>query len=115
MLQIQNVSDDPNQQQTLVLPDGSSLLLQLSYAQQQFVWFANITYGTFALNGLQITNLPNMLRQFKSQIPFGFACYSKSNREPSQVEDFASGASTLFILTAEEVQEYEAFLAGGPT
>lgn len=54
-----------------------------------------------------------MLLQFKNQIPFGIACYSTNNREPSLQEDFSSGTSQLFILDQAEVKEYFTFLQTG--
>jgi hypothetical protein len=110
---IQQITSDPLQQQTLILPDGSSLNMLVYFVPMQFGWFiTNLTYGTFILNGLRITNSPNMLNQFKNQIPFGLACFSTNNREPSQQQDFSSGASTLYLLTQAEVAQYSEFLSG---
>lgn len=97
---------------TLVLPDGSSISLTIYFVPMQFGWFiTELSYGDFVLNGLRITTQPNMLYQFRNVIPFGLACFSPSGREPSLQEDFASGASVLYILTAEEVQQYADFLS----
>lgn len=80
----------------------------------QFGWFfTNITYGSFVLNGLRITNLPNMLFQFQNKIPFGLACFSKANREPSLQDDFVSGNSKLYILTQAECEEYDTYVRLG--
>ena len=112
MLLIKNISADTKQLQTLVLPDGSSFQLTLYFVPMQLGWFiTNLTYGDFVINYLRITNNPNMLRQWKNQIPFGLACFSKGNREPSFIEDFESNNSQLFILTKSEVEEYEAYLS----
>ncbi len=114
MLLIQQVTSNPLQKQTLVLQDGTTLTMELYFRPMQFGWFVNqLTHGDFVLNGLRITNSPNMLYQFKNQISFGFACFSTANREPSQQEDFSSGASRLYILTSEEVDEYTRFLQLG--
>lgn len=111
MLLIQQLTGDPLQQQTLILPDGTSLSLTIYFVPLQIGWFiTNLTYQNFVLNGVRITNSPNMLIQFQNQIPFGLACFSASNREPTQQEDFASGASTLYILTAAEVKQYQELL-----
>ena len=97
----------------MVLPDGSNLLIQIYYRQQQTGWFFNqILWGKFELDGLAITNSPNMLRQWKNIIPFGLACFTQGNREPTQLEDFSSGASSIYVLTAEEVQQFEDYLSG---
>lgn len=114
MFLIQRITGNPLQQQTLVLDDGSTVFIEMYFRPMQFGWFFNtITYQTFTLNGLRITNSPNMLNQFQNQIPFGIGCFSTNNREPSQQNDFSSGASKLYILNAAEVAEYEEFLRLG--
>ena len=113
MNQIQQITADSLQQQTLILPDGSSLVFQLYFQPMQYAWnFLSLTWGSFSLNGLRIVNSPNLLRQWKNQINFGIACYSTSNREPSQQQDFSSGASSLYVLSQIEVQQYEQLLSG---
>ncbi len=114
MFLIQQITTQPRQSQTLVLPDGSLLNLSIYFIPMQFGWFVtSLTYGDFVLNGLRITVSPNMLRQFKNQIPFGFSCVSNGqNREPSQQQDFSSGAFSLFLLDQAEVNQYEELLAG---
>lgn len=113
MYQIKQITNDPLQKQTLILPDGTSLELVLYFIPMQYAWvIQSLTYGEFVLNGVRVCNSPNMLYQFKNQIPFGIACFSTNAREPSQQDDFTSGASTLFILTAAEVEEYAEILSG---
>ncbi len=108
MLLIQQVTTDPLQTQTLVLQDGTSVVLTLYYRPAQFGWFINeISWGeNFLIQGMRITNSPNMLRQWGNLIPFGLACFTTGNREPTQQEDFATGAAKLYILTEAEVEEY---------
>jgi hypothetical protein len=114
MYLIPQITDDTLQTQSLILPDGSSLSLTIYFIPMQYGWFiTNLTYGTFVLEGVRITNNPNILQQFKNQLPFGLACFSKSDREPSQQQDFSSGASKLYILTSDEVEEYSEFLSNG--
>ena len=114
MLLISQVTNDPLQQQTLILPDGSSIFLQLYFRPLQYGWFINtLTYKTFTINGLRITNSPNMLYQFRNKLPFGLACFSSGNREPSQQNDFSSGASQLYILTAAELVTLAGYINGG--
>ena len=111
---IQQITNDPKQSQILILPDGSLLTLQIYFSQMQQGWFiTNLTYGTFTINGLRITNIPNMLNQFRNQIPFGLACFTTASREPSLQEDFSSGNSILYILDQTEVAQYASILSGG--
>lgn len=114
MFTIQNITSDAKQTQNVVLPDGTIMGLSLYYSAQQQCWtITELTYGTFTLQGLQITNQPNMLRQWKNLLPFGLACFSTQNREPTQQQDFVSQEAQLFVLTSAEVQEYEQYLQGG--
>jgi hypothetical protein len=115
MYLIQQITNDPLQEQTLLLPsDNSPLVLTLYYAPLQYAWnIKNLVYGDFQIQNLRITVSPNMLFQFKNQIPFGIACYSTAAREPTQQNDFQSGAARLFLLGADEVQAYADFLQNG--
>lgn len=116
MYKILQITEDPLQDFNLVLLDGSSLQLEIYFRPMQYGWFINsLVYSAsgFTLQGLRITTSPNMLNQFRNQIPFGLACYTQTNREPTQQQDFSSGASQLFILTAAEVAEYAEVLSNG--
>jgi len=78
----------------------------------QFGWFIEeLIYGKLTIKSIRVCNSPNILAQFKNKIPFGIACFSSENREPSQQNDFISGASNLYVLSAAEVLEYEEFLS----
>ena len=116
MFVVQNITSNALQTQNIVLPDATTFSLTLYFIPMQFGWFiTNLTYGNFILQGVRITNSPNMMNQFRNQIPFGLACYSTNNREPSQQQDFSSSASILYILTQAEVNEYADFLKSGVT
>lgn len=116
MYLIQQITTDPLQQQTLILPNGNSTTIQLYFIPMQYGWFiTSLVYGSFTLQGLRIVANPNMLRQFKNQIPFGLACYPNANglgRDPSQQQDFSSGAFSLYLLDQAEVAQYEEILSG---
>lgn len=114
MLQIQQLTSNALQSQTLVLPDGSTILLTLYYRPLQYGWFINeLTHLDFTVKGVRVCNSPNLLHQFRNQIPFGLCCVTTGQREPTQQQDFSSGAANLYLLTADEVQAYTEFLAGG--
>lgn len=114
MFPVAQITTDPLQTQTLVLPDQSLLSLTLYFVPMQYGWFINnLTWNSFVLNGLRITNSPNMLYQFQNELTFGLACFSKDNREPTQQGDFASGASSLYILSAAEVAQYTGLIQNG--
>lgn len=115
MFVIQNVTSNAKQKRILLLQDGSPIHVEMEFKPMQFGWFFNsLTYGdNFVLNGLRICNSPNMLYQWKNLIPFGLACFSTANREPSQQQDFSSGSSILYLLSETEVLQYADFLSNG--
>lgn len=99
----------------MLLPDGTQINISLYYSPQQYGWFVtDLTYGSFEIQGLRITVSPNMLHQFRNQLPFGIACFiTTANREPTQQQDFSSELFQLFVLDATEVEQYTEFLASG--
>lgn len=113
---INTITSYPLQQQTFVLADGTTFNMTMYYVPMQNGWFiTNLTYKTFVVNSIRITNNANMLYQWQNLLPFGLACFSVSQREPSQQQDFASGASALYVLTAAECQAYTSYLQTGTT
>ena len=113
VLKVSAITSDPLQKQTLSLPDGSTLLLTIYFVSQQRGWFIKeLSYNGFVIQGLRLCIGINLLEQFKNKIPFGLCCLTKSNREPFNIQDFSSGNSALYILTADEVLKYSRFLSG---
>ena len=113
MFQVQNVTANAKQKQTLILPDGTQIVFAIYYVSQQLGWFIRtISYKGFVANGIRITNSPNILHQFRNQIPFGLACFSDGDREPSLQTDFSAGFSKLYILDKSEVAFYNGVLTG---
>lgn len=113
MLRIQQITQDPLQKQSVALNDGTLVNLTLYYMPLQFGWFIReLSWETFITHNIRVTNSPNILHQFRNQIPFGLACFTTAQREPTQQEDFSSQAANLYILTEDEVDEYVRFLSG---
>ncbi len=101
------------QKSRVILDDGSAFSFTIAFKEMQLGWFiSELTYNTFTLQGLRICVSPNMLHQFKNQIPFGIACYSIGSREPSLVSDFSDGSATLYTLSAAEVAEVSRRISG---
>lgn len=114
MFRIQNLTINPKQRQSLILPSGERISISIAFVPMQLGWFiTNLTYNSFTISGVRISNSPNLLYQYRNQIPFGLACFSIfAAREPTQQDDFFSGASKLFILTEAEVDSYVELLSG---
>jgi len=113
MYQIQQITSDSFQKQKLILADGSVVGFTIQFKPMQLGWFVTeLTYGNFILRGMRITNNPNLLYQWRNVLPFGLACFSTDDREPSQSQDFSSLASIMYILSAAEVAHYSDVLSG---
>lgn len=112
MLNIQGWTQESCQNQTLLLPDGTAINLTMNYIPNQYGWFIqNLTYGNLILQNLRMVVSPNILQQFKNQIPFGLACFTTDGMESTQQQDLNSNYATLYVLTAAEVAEYSGILS----
>ena len=113
MFKIQNITNYPYQSKSLVLPDGTRVEIDMQFFPLRKCWVINrLSYQDFLLYSHKIVAGVNIIRQFKNRIPFGLACYSPTKRDPQFAEDFSEGDLELFILTQEEVQQYEDSLSG---
>jgi hypothetical protein len=100
-------TDDYIQQQTIVAPDNSLIQLTIKYVPMQYGWFIQeLDWNTYTIQTMRITNNPNILYQFQNQFTFGLACFSQGTREPTQLEDFNQGYSSLYVLSQAEVLQY---------
>lgn len=98
------LSDDPAQQNTVTLPDGSTAILSLNYSPQQTGWFFGVQYPTtgFVLTGQRLTAFPNILVQFQEQLPFGIACVTQDAVEPTGQQTFIDGTTDLYLLDSND-------------
>lgn len=113
MTTIDGLTDQPVQQSSVTLPDGTRAALLLEFKPQQAGWFYSISYPlqtgeTFTLNGLRLVASPNMLRQWREIIPFGLCLVaSPNNLDPMAQECFVDGTAQLLLLDQVDVIEIE--------
>lgn len=100
---ITGITGQPKQQMTLQLADGTQASFYLEYREQQSGWFWDLTWGIHTINGNRLTTFPNILRQWKSLLPFGVGCVAQSGVEPLNLTDFIDGTVVLLQLTADDV------------
>lgn len=114
MFVVTSISADAKQRQTLSLEDGTRFQIQMEYKPLQMGWFfKSISYEDFEVTNIRICTSPNLLHQYKNQIPFGIAIVSTGNFEPTQQLDFLEKRSIMYILTKEECDQYTEFLQNG--
>jgi hypothetical protein len=113
MLRIDQITDSPKQLMTVILDDGSTFQIQIEFKPMQLGWFiTSIDYGDLSIKGIRIMTSPNMLQQFRNQIPFGLGCFVIGNEEPTLQEDFSSGRAKLYVLTEDDIAVFQAVLSG---
>ena len=102
MQQVTGISDLPAQVINLTADDGTAATLTMVFRPQQTGWFLDVEWnGTTPateINGLRVTNFPNILRQWRNLLTFGIAVVTRDGLEPLAVTDFASGYATMIFL-----------------
>lgn len=114
MNSITGLTDQAAQNSFILLDDGSRVELGLYYRPQQCGWFYDLNWPgsptlpvPFKVTGRRLVAGPNILRQFKKLIPFGFMLFTIDNLEPLGLSCFVDGTADLILLNAEEVLEIE--------
>lgn len=114
---ITGLTDQPNQQSVIVLPDGTPVDFTLMYRPQQQGWFYNLSCdadaGPFELNGSRLVSSPNILRNYRNLVTFGLLILTLNNVEPIGQTTFIDGTTAVFLLTAAEVAQVEALIYPG--
>lgn len=115
MIQITDLTNDPNQSLDQTLEDGTTFTLSLRYSQNTNCWFFDLSYPTlnFKLNGCRLVLSTNLLKQWERILPFGLTCFTPNPaplaQDPFLLNDFVdlSGNNNpriqLFVLTKAEV------------
>jgi len=118
--QISGITADPIQQLGLLLPDGSQVQWTLTYRPQQQGWYYDISWpnptnptSPFNLQGVRLVCSPNILRQYRNQIPFGIMISTVGSVEPVNPGDFQNGVVTAILLAAADVALVESTLFPG--
>lgn len=111
---ITNLTNFADQLTTLQLPDGSNATVEVIYNGATERWTMNVTYGTFAVNGINMCCYPNLLRQWQNVLPFGIACVTADQTDPVDINDFYTGRVSLYLLTQADIASINTTVFGGP-
>jgi len=106
--QLLGLSDQPKQQTTIILADGTQATLYMEYVPAQLGWSFSLTYGSKVINGQRIVSSPNLLRHWKNVLPFGLAVITDGNAEPTTQTAFKDGTTLIYLLDAADVKTIEA-------
>ena len=113
MNQLQAFTDQPKQTTTIILADGSSVNFALEYKPNQLGWFYDLTWQSFALLGQRLVTSPNILRQFRNQLPFGLAVVTTANSEPFNQTDLSDGTTIIYLLEGTDLTDFEPLFQSG--
>lgn len=104
MLQIENLSNDPHQQHTLIVADGE-IGLELRYLATVQQWHAWVEWKGRRIGGVKLSGGSFHFRAFN--LPFDIACQvtDATGLDPFRVDDFSGGRCLLYLVTRAEMAE----------
>jgi hypothetical protein len=107
MLYISKITNDPQQSMILTGLQGKRIAVALRYLPRVRQWIMDISDGVTTVNGLVITNSPNILRQWRNTFGFGIMCLRLDGLDPYALDDFANRVASLYLLDADDVAAIE--------
>lgn len=108
MLLLDSITNDAHQVMTLTGLPGITIAATLDYNPRTTQWIIGVNDGTIQIQGLAVTTALNMVRQWKNVISYGIACVRTDGLDPYQIDDFADGVASLYLLNSSEVAAIEA-------
>jgi hypothetical protein len=112
MITLTTLTSQARQKLQIEGENREQITLTLEYLPRSQSWNFSIEYLEQVINGIRLTNSPNVLRQFKNTLPFGIMCSTNDGLDPFFITDFESGRATISLLNEEEVQEVEETVYG---
>jgi hypothetical protein len=110
---IDNITDQASQLTRVILEDGTLLSLTLTYHPTIQRWVIDVSHPDLTVSGINLTQNPNILREWRNLINFGLACIAQDGVDPFDVEDFANGRVQLLSLNQDDVTSIEEEVYGG--
>ena len=103
------ITQEPKQELGLILENGERIVLYIKYIMNFTGWYLiSFTYQakTKYVNK-RITLNPNLLTQFYNLIPFGLACLSNDDVEPTYQDDFSDNRVVLVLTEKTDTATLE--------
>jgi len=105
---LNSISNSPRQKITFPLEDNSKVVFNFEYKANQIGWFFSFTYNDNTYSNLRVTTSYNLLRYFRTWLPFGLRVDTVDRQEPTDLDDFSNGYATLYILNKSDIETTEA-------
>ena len=114
MKKINTISNRGKQTTQLLLDDGSVVVMELKYVDNNQGWMYSLTHSTsgFSVVNRRIVNSPNLLRAFRNVIDWGISCTTTDLQEPIFLDDFYTGRASLYLLNETDVSDIEELIRG---
>lgn len=103
MRYINSITDYANQTFDIVIVGYDTATVSLVYKPLQYGWFMDVVWGNFSAYSIRLVCGPNVLGQFKTQIPFGIAIGGVAGIDPYLQNSFANGDSAFYVLDETEI------------
>ena len=103
MYLISGITNSPIQSLTVPIPNLASANLTLNFRATQQMWFWDLSWGNFSVQGNALVNTPNLLRQWSELLPFGIGCSTQDGLDPTGQDTLNSGLTQLFLLEARDL------------
>lgn len=107
MYQLTQLGNEPKQEIEMLLDDGSRVRFYFEYKANQLGWFFGFTYNDINYQNIRLTTSYNILRAYRSYLPFGLRCDTVDMNEPTDIEDFERGYATVYLLTKQDINAIE--------
>ena len=112
MYLITQIDASPKQQIKMNLPTNEDVTFYFEYRANQQGWFWGFQYSNVNIQNMRLVTSYNLLRSFKSWLPFGLRCDTQDGFEPMDKTDFQTGYAVLYLLDKEDIVTIEATYYG---
>lgn len=107
MYKFVSLGSEAKQEVTMLLEDDSRVIFTFEYKPNQLGWFFSFQYNDVNYQNIRLTTSYNILRAYRNWLPFGLRCDTPDTEEPLDLEDFATGYATVYLLTKSDVEAIE--------
>jgi hypothetical protein len=105
--QLTSLGAEPKQQIIMMLDDSSRITFTFEYKANQLGWFFGFQYNDINYQNIRLTTSYNILRAYRSWLPFGLRCDTLDMEEPMDLEDFITGYAKVYLLTQQDINAIE--------
>lgn len=107
MYQFTTLGNEPKQQVTMLLDNGSRVVFNFNYKANQLGWFFGFKYNDIDYQNIRLTTSYNILRAYRNYLPFGLRCNTPDMEEPMSQDDFVNGYATVYLLDKQDIETIE--------